>query len=110
MDATLVARGHRQPITKFAVSPKKNPVKQGSFRGAVKRAGGLKPIPPAFLAPFRGDVRAFINDGGRWRMLMSPSVPQMMKNKETVAEAEKSSREVFVRRLEHELKRVGALP
>ncbi|MBQ7733865.1 MAG: hypothetical protein IJT58_07595 [Synergistaceae bacterium] len=106
----VISRGHRQPLTKFSVSPKKNPVKQGSFRGAVKRAGGLKPIPLAFLAPFRGDVRAFIRDGKKWRMLMSPSVPQMMKNKQTVAEAEKSSRQVFIERLDHELKRAGFLP
>ena len=41
---------------------------------------------------------------------MSPSVPQIMKNKETVAEAEQKARDTFKNRLEHELKRVGALP
>ncbi|MBQ7733026.1 MAG: hypothetical protein IJT58_03295 [Synergistaceae bacterium] len=110
MHGLIISKGHKQSITKFSVSPKSGPIKQGTFRAAVKREGGLKPIPLAFLSNWRGEPRAFIRDGKKWRMLMSPSVPQMMKNEQTVAEAEKSARQVFVERLDHELKRAGFLP
>ena len=43
----------------------------------------------------------------RLRALMSPSVTQLVKNKETVAEAEEKARETFERRLTHELQHVG---
>ncbi len=109
MHGLIISRGHRQPLTKFAFTPKSTPTKPGSFRGAVKQAGGLKPIPLAFLINRHGNKRAFIRDDKSLRMLMSPSIPQMMKNKNTVNEAEKSAREVFNNRLEHELKRVGIL-
>lgn len=106
----IISRGKRQSLMKFSVSPKRAPIKRGTFRGAVKREGGLKPIPLAFLSTRKGEPRAFIRDGKKWRMLMSPSVPQMMKNRQTVAEAEKSARQVFIERLDHELKRAGFLP
>ena len=99
MNGAIISRGSR-----------KSPAKQGSVRGAVKRAGGLKPIQSAFLFAKGGNIYAAIRDATRIRTLMSPSVPQIMKNKETVAEAEQKARETFKNRLEHELKRVGALP
>ncbi|MBQ7578619.1 MAG: hypothetical protein IJT21_10190 [Synergistaceae bacterium] len=109
MNGAVISRGTRKPLSEYQLSPRKNPAKPGSVRGAVKRAGGLKPIPPAFLFARGGNIYAAIRDPTRIRTLMSPSVPQLIKNKETVAEGEKKARETFTQRLEHELKRAGVL-
>ena len=114
LQGAVIARGERKPLTQYMVSPKKIPVKDGSFRGAVKRLGGLKPIPLAFLMPGKSGLYAAIRDKfgdyERLRILMSPSVPQLTKNKETVAVATQKAEETFTKRLEHELKRAGFLP
>lgn len=113
MNGAVIARGTRKPLTQYAISPKNIPVKAGGFRGAVKRAGGLKRIPLAYLIPGKNGLNAVIRDKfgdtERVRVLMSPSVPQLVKNKETVAEAEKKAQETFERRLVHELKRKGIM-
>lgn len=44
MQGAVIARGERKSLTQYSISPKKTPVKDGNFRGAVKRSGGLKPI------------------------------------------------------------------
>lgn len=112
MNGAVIASSTRRLLTHYNVSPKKPPVKDGTFRGAVKRAGGLKPIPPAFLMPAKNGgmlaaIRDKFGDSERLRTLRSPSVTQLVKNKETVAEAEEKARETFEKRLIHELKHVG---
>ena len=113
MNGAVIATGSRKPITMYSISPKRPPVKGGSFRGAVKRAGGLKPIPLAFLIPGKKGLHAVIRDkfgdNERLRVLMSPSVPQLVQNKETVGSATQKAQETFERRLEHELKRKGLM-
>ena len=54
LQGAVIARGERKSLTQYMISPKKSPVKNGSFSGAVKRLGGLKPIPPAFLISGKG--------------------------------------------------------
>ncbi|MBR1658150.1 MAG: phage tail protein [Synergistaceae bacterium] len=114
LQGAVIARGERKPLPQYMISPKHSPVKNGSFRGAVKRLGGLKPIPLAFLMPSKKGLHAVIRDklgeNERLRVLMSPSIPQLTKNKETVAEATQKAEETFTKRLDHELKRVGLLP
>ena len=55
-----------------------------------------------------------IRPGKSWSNIehvVSPSIPQIVKNKETVTVVEKRAREVFEKRLEHEVMRfLGALP
>ena len=74
----------------------------------------FRSIPLAFLMPGKSGLYAAIRDKfgdyERLRILMSPSVPQLTKNKETVAEATQKAEETFTKRLEHELKRAGFLP
>lgn len=112
MNGAVIASSNRRLLTHYKISPGRPPVKDGTFRGAVKKLGGLKPIPPAFLMPGKnGDVVAAIRDKfgdtERLRTLRSPSVTQLVKNKETVAEAEEKARETFEKRLVHELEHSG---
>ena len=61
----------------MTISSKQSPVKNGSFRRAVKKLGGLKPIPFAFLILGKNSLYAEIRDNfgenERLRVLMSPS-------------------------------------
>ena len=105
----LISRGARKSLSKYMIEPKRPPVAPESFRAAVKKAGGLKPIPLAFLIPRSGNVLVAIRDapgGGGLRMLRSLSIPQLVKNKDTVAEAEKKANETFEKRLDHETMRL----
>lgn len=112
MNGAVIASSYRRLLSHYKISPGKPPVKDGTFRGAVKKVGGLKPIPPAFLMPAKNGemlptIRDKFGDSERLRTLRSPSVTQLVKNKETVAEAEEKARETFEKRLIHELEHVG---
>ena len=112
MNGAVIASSYRRLLSHYKITPSKPPVKDGTFRGAVKRAGGLKPIPPAFLMPAKNGemlptIRDKFGDYERLRTLRSPSVTQLVKNKETVAEAEEKARETFEKRLVHELEHSG---
>lgn len=112
MNGAVIASSERRLLTHYKISPMSPPVKEGTFRGAVKRAGGLKRIPPAFLMPGKNGhmlaaIRDKFGDYERLRTLRSPSVTQLVKNKETVTEAEERARETFEKRLIHELKHAG---
>ena len=109
MHGTLISRGHRKSLTKYATKPGLPPVKKGTFMGAVKKEGGLKKIPKGFLIPHSSGIRAVIRErAGKdgLAFLTSPSVPQLMKNQSTVFAAEREAREVFKKRFDHELKRL----
>lgn len=97
--------GRRKRLGDYSIRPRKAPLKPGSFRGAVMKAGGLKPIPLAF---FVNGVPA-IRDGSRLRFLLSPSIPQIVQNRETTNEARIKAQDTFEQRLRHELKRAGIL-
>ena len=121
MHGAVVSRGKRHLLADYKISPT-SPKSRGKteIKGAVKREGGLKKLRdkpfmvkraggkyfPFFRVGYRREARKY----GDIRAYVSPSFPQIVKNKETVAEAEKKARETFENRLEHELKRVGALP
>ena len=86
--------------------PRSGYVKPGTFKGAVVRAGGLKPIPLAFLIPGSGKDKPVIREpDGSLRPLTSPSVPQLMKNRISVNKAFAVAEEVFEKRIEHEINR-----
>ncbi len=120
LEAALIARGKRHSIRDYALSPTSpTPGKRTQIKGAVKREGGLKFLAGAFFVNRKGgkyfpfyrigyDKKA--RQRGKIRSYISPSLPQIMKEEKTVAEAEQKARETFKNRLEHELKRVGALP
>ncbi len=121
MFGMVVSKGKRHLLGDYKISP--TSPKSGSktqIKGAVKREGGLKPLNPLtfyvkraggkYFPFFRVGYRREARKYGDIRAYVSPSFPQIVKNKETVAEAEQKARETFKNRLEHELKRVGALP
>ena len=121
MYGTVVSKGKRHLLADYKISPT-SPKSGGKtqIKGAVKREGGLKHLQddsflvkraggkyfPFFRIGYRREARKY----GDIRAYTSPSFPQIVKNKETVAEAEQKARETFTQRLTHELKRAGALP
>ena len=114
----MISRGGRKKLQEYKLTPKNPQVgnKKG-FKGAVMRKGGLKPLPKGTFmmnTPNAGNVLfRRIRPGKAWSNIehvVSPSIPQIVKNKETVAVVEKRAREVFEKRLNHEVMRIiGAM-
>ena len=79
------------------------------LQGAVKRDGGLKQLKGAFLLK-RGDkYKPYVRTGqGKWAVeyLISPAIPQILKNEETVKIIEQKASERFEKRLDHEVMRL----
>lgn len=116
---TMTSRGKRKNIAKYQISPKTPRAgREKGFKGAVKRDGGLKPLPTGTFmlnTPNAGPVLFLrIASGRAWQNIThvtSPSIPQIVKNEETVEVIETRAREVFMKRLDHEVMRLlGALP
>ncbi len=111
----MVSRGKRHSLADYQLTPK-NPKsgKKTVLKGAVKRAGGLKSLGPAFLVKRAGGrYFPFYRTGrGKYAMqsLISPSMPQIIKNEETVRAIEQGAEQRFSSRLEYEVNRMlGAL-
>lgn len=108
----MVSRGKRHSLADYQLTPSKpNPGRKSTLKGAVKREGGLKSLGPAFLVK-RGSGRYFpflrIGSGAGSsfkgiQSLISPSMPQIIKNEETVRAMERGAEERFAKRLEHEI-------
>jgi hypothetical protein len=101
---TLTAIGHSKRISDYKVTGRGQNIKV-----AVKREGGMKTLKTAFLRDYHG--RMFVlwhppGVSGPARRLFSPSVPQVIKNKETVAAMEKGAGERFKKRLDHNIERM----
>jgi hypothetical protein len=78
------------------------------LKGAVKQ-DGMKPLKDAFLLKRGGKARPFVRtSSGKWGIepLISPSIPQIVKNEETIAKMEKGASERFRKRLDHEILRL----
>ena len=102
LSATILGRGRRKSISEYKLSPSApTPGRRRELMGAVKR-DGLKPLRGAFFV--RG--RPFVRSGGELRPVISPSVPQIVKNEETVKQAERVVSDRFGKRLDHEILRV----
>ena len=116
---SILARGTRRSLLKYktntATTSIAHSITPGTFKAAVRRLGGLKPIPLVSYIDYKnGTFYPVLRTSLERKYLASPSIPQLVKNKETVAEAEKQAGETFERRLMHELKEglkhLGALP
>ena len=104
MQAAMISRGKRRGLEEYRVTPHAG--KRGGAKAAVKREGGLKPIPKAFFLP--GKKPPFIRVGKarrEIRALRGPAVPQILKNEETVEALEMGAAERFAKRLNHEVMR-----
>lgn len=119
MNAIMLSRGGRKKLSDYKLTPK-TPLagRKTGFKGAVKREGGLKPLPKGTFmmnTPNAGPVLFLrVSPGRAWRNIKhvhSPSIPQIMKNKETAEIVEERAIETFKKRLDHEVLRIlGALP
>lgn len=122
MLGTMISRGKRHSLADYRLShltPKYKTDGDGKKvqvppRGAVKREGGLKSLGQAFLVkrakgryfPF---YRVGAGDGNKNKgiqSLISPSIPQIVKNEETVQAMERGAEERFRTRLEHEIEHI----
>ena len=112
----MVSRGKRHSLADYQLTPSTpRKGKKIQLKGAVKREGRLKSLGPAFLVKRSGGKYfPFYRIGkGKWKMnsLISPSMPQIIKNEETVKAIEKGAEERFSKRLDHEVMRlIGILP
>ena len=116
----MVSKGKRHSLADYKLTPNTpTPGKRPSVKGAVKKAGGLKPLSRAFLVKRAGGryfpyYRIGYDSGNRQRAeirsYISPSMPQIVKNEETVRVMEQGAAERFEKRLTHEFMRlVGAV-
>lgn len=116
----MVSKGKRHSLADYQLKP--STPRAGDrvpLKGAVKREGGLKSLGPAFLVKRKGGryfpfYRIGGGNGNRNKgiqSLISPSMPQIIKNKETVRAMEEGAEKRFSVRLEHEVMRLrGVLP
>lgn len=100
LTATIIGRGRRKSIAGYKLVPSA-PTPGRQLMGAVKR-NGLKPLPRAFFV--RG--RPFFRKSGELVPIISPSVPQIVKNDDIVKHAEQEVAERFAKRLDHEIFRL----
>ncbi|GHV45258.1 hypothetical protein FACS1894204_03910 [Synergistales bacterium] len=103
LQGVMLSRGSRRSLADYKLTGK-----SGGLMGAVKK-DGLKSLGDAFLITKGGKARPYVRtNGGRWGMepLVSPSIPQIVKNEETVTAMEKGASERFTKRLDHEVLRL----
>lgn len=113
----MISRGSRKNISKYQITPKSpQSGRKKGFKGAVKRDGGLKSLPQGTFmlnTPNAGPVLFVrVASGKSWaniEHITSPSIPQIVKNDETVEVVEKRATEVFKKRLDHEVMRMLSL-
>lgn len=112
---TLTSRGKRHSLRDYQITPT-HPQKGGNtlIYGAVKREGGLKALkhknsdkPTGFLVKRAGGKYYPFYRVGQGehdiKGYMSPSIPQLMKNKKNVEIATLEAQRTFEKRLDHEL-------
>ena len=116
----MVSKGKRHSLADYKLTPSTpSPGKRPSVKVAVKKAGGLKPLSRAFLVKraggryfpyYRIGYRSDNRQRAEIRSYISPSMPQIVKNEETVRAMELGAEERFTKRLNHEIMRaIGAI-
>lgn len=102
LNALITVSGKRKSIKEYKLVPSsRGSGKRKPLKGAVKK-DGLKSLGKAF---FVGDKPYFREPQGL-RPIISPSVPQIVKNKETVKEASAGASMRFRKQLDHEIVRL----
>ena len=114
MAGVMLSRGARKSLAEYKLTPTApRKGRQAALKGAVKR-DGLKSLGNAFLVRRGGKYRPYIRtSSGRWGIepLISPAIPQIIKNEEAVKLMEQKAGQRFEKRLDHEVLRLlGALP
>ena len=102
LNVLISVRGKRKSIREYKLVPSSQKTKKRkALMGAVK-TDGLKSLGNAF---FVGN-KPFFRDPDGLRPIISPSVPQIVKNKETVKEASTGATTRFRKQLDHEIIRL----
>ncbi|MBQ7544919.1 MAG: phage tail protein [Synergistaceae bacterium] len=108
----MVSKGKRHSLADYQLTPNRpQSGRKAALKGAVKREGGLKPLGPAFLIKRAGGryfpfYRVGSGSGNRYKgiqSLISPSMPQIIKNEETLRVMEQGAQERFAKRVDHEI-------
>ena len=119
LHGAMISRGKRKKLQEYRLTPNSPAGNKKGFKGAVMREGGLKPLPKsAFMINTPNSGWLLFNrirPGKGWKNVVehigSPSIPQIIKNRETIDEMNKRADRVFWQRLDHEAMRIlGALP
>ena len=118
LHGAMISRGKRKRLQEYKLTPNSPAGNKKGFKGAVMREGGLKPLPKGTFmmnTPTAGWLLFNrIRPGKGWgniEHIGSPSIPQIIKNRETFAEMQLRADRVFWQRLDHEVMRIlGALP
>lgn len=111
MQLLLTSRGRNIPLIRFATSPNKPPDKQPKvLKASVKREGGRKPIPGAFVARMRSGHVGVFERAGKSRTPIEekygPAVPVMLNNPEITQHLMDEAQRRMKVRLDHEMNRV----
>lgn len=108
ISAIVVSSGKTIPLDRFIVTPRTvQPRRKKPILVAVKK-GGKKPLPGAFVGDIQG-IKVFKRKTNR-RLpigrMFGPSVPQMLKGQDIQSEINKAGRDMFYKRLDHEINRI----
>ena len=109
LQGAMVSRGSRKSLADYQITPRTPKKGINGLQGAVKRDGGLKPLKGAFLLKRGNGYKPYVRTGhGKWAVeyLISPAIPQILKNEETVKIIEQKASERFEKRLDHEVMRL----
>ncbi len=102
LNALINVKGRRRSIAEYKLRPSSSKgVGQGRLRGAVK-TDGLKSLGQAFFV----NDRPFFREPEGLVPIVSPAIPQIVKNKESVKEASTGASARFAKRLDHEIARL----
>ena len=103
LEGTMTSKGPRRSLADYKLTGG-----SGNLQGAVK-TDGMKTLKDAFLVRRGGKARPYVRDGsGKWgiKPLISPSIPQIVKNEETVEAMEKGAAQRFRKTLDHDILRL----
>jgi len=107
----LRSRGPSIPLIRFRTTPSKpQPKKARVLRAAVKKEGGKKPIPGAFVAQMDSGHIGVFRRVGRKRLpieqLYGPAIPVMLSEPGIAEHLQEEAHRRMVARLDHEVNRV----
>lgn len=107
----LRSRGPSIPLIRFRTTPARpQPKKARVLRAAVKKAGGKKPIPGAFVAQMQSGHTGVFRRVGKKRLpldqLYGPAIPVMMSEQSVTEHLQEQAHKRMVTRLDHEVNRV----
>lgn len=104
LEAIVSSKGPNIPLVNYRVSPKTDTTgtKRKQVRVAVKKKGGLKPLGQSFV--YRGRVLQRLGNARLpVREVYGPAIPLISGNNTVYENVEKTMREAFLKRLDHEV-------